>query len=383
LEDTKEISPILLLEKLDKLVVETRKKQNKISLIEINAFFKEYRIDAADIDKIYSYLESKDIEIIDEIPEEAPNSIDELLTEIEDIFDDDEFEDIEEELDLDTDIPEDIGVDDPVRTYLKEIGSIPLLTIEEEVELAKQKVAGNKDAEKRLVEANLRLVVSIAKKYSGRGMSILDLIQEGNIGLMRGVQKFDPDKGFKLSTYATWWIRQSVTRALADQARTIRVPVHMVETINKITKAQRHLTLELGYEPSILEIAERVKLSPAKVTEVLQIARDPSSLDSKVGDEDDTSLGDFIADSNAVSPETNMERLMLREQLTLLLNDLTDREREVIELRFGFYDGKARTLEEVGSYFHVTRERIRQIESKALRKLSHPVRRQKIEDFLR
>lgn len=266
--------------------------------------------------------------------------------------------------------------------YLKEIGTVPLLSAEEELRLAKRKAEGDESAKERLIEANLRLVVSIAKRYTGRGMSFLDLVQEGNLGLIKGVEKFDYTKGYKLSTYATWWIRQSVTRALADQARTIRVPVHMVETINKMSKMQRKLTLELGYEPSVSELAEALEMSEDKVMEIMQIAREPASLETPIGEEDDSNLGDFVADSNAVTPEGNVESVMLREHIDALLGDLKERERQVIVLRFGLEDGHPRTLEEVGKEFNVTRERIRQIEAKALRKLRNPVRSKRIRDFL-
>ena len=280
------------------------------------------------------------------------------------------------------DLLEGVGTEDPVRMYLKEIGTVPLLTAEEEVELAKRKAKGDKAAKEKLVEANLRLVVSIAKRYTGRGMSFLDLVQEGNLGLIKGVEKFDYNKGFKLSTYATWWIRQSVTRALADHARTIRVPVHMVETINRMSKMQRKLTLELGYEPSTKELANALDMTEDKVLEIMQIAREPASLETPIGEEDDSNLGDFVADNNTVTPEGNIESVMLKGHIAELLDDLKEREREVIILRFGLRDGHPRTLEEVGKEFHVTRERIRQIEAKALRKLRNPVRSKKIKDFL-
>ena len=280
------------------------------------------------------------------------------------------------------DLLEGVGTEDPVRMYLKEIGTVPLLTAEEEVELAKRKAKGDKAAKEKLVEANLRLVVSIAKRYTGRGMSFLDLVQEGNLGLIKGVEKFDYNKGFKLSTYATWWIRQSVTRALADHARTIRVPVHMVETINRMSKMQRKLTLELGYEPSTKELANALDMTEDKVLEIMQIAREPASLETPIGEEDDSNLGDFVADNNTVTPEGNIESVMLKGHIAELLDDLKERERDVIILRFGLRDGHPRTLEEVGKEFHVTRERIRQIEAKALRKLRNPVRSKKIKDFL-
>ena len=287
------------------------------------------------------------------------------------------------EIDFDAvELLEGVSTEDPVRMYLKEIGTVPLLTAEKEYELAIRKEQGDEYAKQRLIEANLRLVVSIAKRYTGRGMSFLDLVQEGNLGLIKGVEKFNPEKGFKLSTYATWWIRQSVTRALADQARTIRVPVHMVETINKLSKMQRRLTLELGYEPSTKELAEALEMSEEKVQEIMQIAREPASLETPIGEEDDSNLGDFVADSNVLTPEGNVESVMLREHIDLLLRDLKERERQVLILRFGLADGHPRTLEEVGREFKVTRERIRQIEAKALRKLRNPMRSKRIRDFL-
>ena len=296
---------------------------------------------------------------------------------------DDDFEDEEEIVELDNvGLLEGVGTEDPVRMYLKEIGTVPLLTAEEELELAKRKSEGDPVAKYKLIEANLRLVVSIAKRYTGRGMSFLDLVQEGNLGLIKGVEKFDYEKGYKLSTYATWWIRQSVTRALADHARTIRVPVHMVETINRMSKMQRKLTLELGYEPSTQELANALDITEEKVLEIMQIAREPASLETPIGEEDDSNLGDFVADNNTVTPEANIESVMLREHIDVLLEDLKEREKEVIILRFGLRDGHPRTLEEVGKEFNVTRERIRQIEAKALRKLRNPVRSKKIKDFL-
>ena len=296
---------------------------------------------------------------------------------------DDDFEDEEEIVELDNvGLLEGVGTEDPVRMYLKEIGTVPLLTAEEELELAKRKSEGDPVAKDKLIEANLRLVVSIAKRYIGRGMSFLDLVQEGNLGLIKGVEKFDYEKGYKLSTYATWWIRQSVTRALADHARTIRVPVHMVETINKMSKMQRKLTLELGYEPSVAELAKALDMSEDKVMEIMQIAREPASLETPIGEEDDSNLGDFVADVNTVTPEGNVESVMLRDHIDALLGDLKERERQVIELRFGLRDGHPRTLEEVGKEFNVTRERIRQIEAKALRKLRHPSRSRKLKDYL-
>ena len=297
---------------------------------------------------------------------------------------DEDFEnDDEEAVELDAvDLLEGVGTEDPVRMYLKEIGTVALLTADEELELAKRKTEGDVAAKETLIEAYLRLVVISAKRYTGRGMSFLDLVQEGNLGLIKGVEKFDYTKGYKLSTYATWWIRQSVTRALADHARTIRVPVHMVETINRMSKMQRKLTLELGYEPSTKELADALDMTEEKVLEIMQIAREPASLETPIGEEDDSNLGDFVADNNTVTPEANIESVMLREHIDVLLKDLKDREREVIILRFGLRDGHPRTLEEVGKIFNVTRERIRQIEAKALRKLRNPVRSKKIKDFL-
>ena len=324
-------------------------------------------------------MEDKKIEVVPSIDEELLGSED-LVLEPED---EDFSDDLEENIDLEAiDLLEGIGTEDPVRMYLKEIGTVPLLSPEEETRLAKRKSEGDEVAKERLIEANLRLVVSIAKRYTGRGMSFLDLVQEGNLGLIKGVEKFDYEKGYKLSTYATWWIRQSVTRALADQARTIRVPVHMVETINRMSKMQRKLTLELGYEPSTQELAVALDMSEEKVLEIMQIAREPASLETPIGEEDDSNLGDFVADNNTVTPEANIESVMLREHIDILLGDLKEREKQVIVLRFGLEDGHPRTLEEVGKEFNVTRERIRQIEAKALRKLRNPVRSKKIKDFL-
>ena len=325
-------------------------------------------------------MEGKNIDVLRVMTDEQTD-LESMVLDDDDNFTNDE--DNEEDIDLDAiDLLDGIGTEDPVRMYLKEIGTVPLLTAEEETELAKRKAEGDVEAKERLIEANLRLVVSIAKRYTGRGMSFLDLVQEGNLGLIKGVEKFDYTKGYKLSTYATWWIRQSVTRALADQARTIRVPVHMVETINKMSKMQRKLTLELGYEPSVAELAQALDMSEEKVMEIMQIAREPASLETPIGEEDDSNLGDFVADSNAVTPEGNVESVMLREHIDILLDDLKDREKQVVILRFGLEDGHPRTLEEVGKEFNVTRERIRQIEAKALRKLRNPVRSKRIRDFL-
>ncbi len=380
----KPLTPEEFQAKLEQLVDLGKGSENRLDMMEINAFFKYDAINADAIEQIYAYLETNNIEVTANMPEDAPASLIGLM-EDDSFFDseDDFDEDIEEDIDLNSiDLFEGVGTEDPVRMYLKEIGTVSLLTAEEETELAMRKQDGDEEAKKKLIEANLRLVVSIAKRYTGRGMSFLDLVQEGNLGLIKGVEKFDYQKGFKLSTYATWWIRQSVTRALADQARTIRVPVHMVETINKMSKMQRKLTLELGYEPSIPELAKALDMTEEKVMEVMQIAREPASLETPIGEEDDSNLGDFVADNNVLSPEGNVESVMLREHIETLLGDLKDREREVIIKRFGLEDGHPRTLEEVGRDFNVTRERIRQIEAKALRKLRNPVRSKRIRDFL-
>ena len=370
----------VFLDKLKKLVALGKSKQNALDATEINDFFAGDNLGPEQMDEIYNYLEHSNIDVVPVI-DDAMLADDSMLL---DDLDDDYREDKDgEDIDLDAiDLLEGIGTEDPVRMYLKELGTVPLLSADEELRLAKRKAEGDESAKERLIEANLRLVVSIAKRYTGRGMSFLDLVQEGNLGLIKGVEKFDYTKGYKLSTYATWWIRQSVTRALADQARTIRVPVHMVETINKMSKMQRKLTLELGYEPSVTELAEALEMSEDKVMEIMQIAREPASLETPIGEEDDSNLGDFVADSNAVTPEGNVESVMLREHIDALLGDLKERERQVIVLRFGLEDGHPRTLEEVGKEFNVTRERIRQIEAKALRKLRNPVRSKRIRDFL-
>ena len=390
------------LAKIQKLAKKGKSNKNRITVDDINDEFAADDLSPDEFDEVFKFMESSGIEVDSseaeeadqEIPEEPSgedlsldklDSIDDIL--LDDLSDDfaDEFseKDGDQDVDLDNvDLLEGIGTEDPVRMYLKEIGTVPLLTADEELELAKRKTEGDEAAKERLIEANLRLVVSIAKRYTGRGMSFLDLVQEGNLGLIKGVEKFDYTKGYKLSTYATWWIRQSVTRALADQARTIRVPVHMVETINKMSKMQRKLTLELGYEPSIPELAKALDMTEEKVMEIMQIAREPASLETPIGEEDDSNLGDFVADANVVTPEQNVESVMLREHIDTLLGDLKERERQVIVLRFGLEDGHPRTLEEVGKEFNVTRERIRQIEAKALRKLRNPVRSKRIRDFL-
>ena len=403
-----EISKEELVKKIEALCKQAEQNKNTISQADINDAFRDYAITEDQMDSIDRLIENRGFDI-EPLEEELDSFEDGDLPDLDDddVVDDvvgedgvgvdvdggagddegpseAEYKQVEEEnVDLDAvDLLEGIGTEDPVRMYLKEIGTVPLLSAEEEYRLAVRKSQGDEVAKQRLIEANLRLVVSIAKRYTGRGMSFLDLVQEGNLGLIKGVEKFDPEKGFKLSTYATWWIRQSVTRALADQARTIRVPVHMVETINKMSKMQRKLTLELGYEPSIKELADHLDMSEEKVQEIMQIAREPASLETPIGEEDDSNLGDFVADSNVVSPEGNVESVMLREHIDTLLGDLKERERQVIVLRFGLEDGHPRTLEEVGKEFNVTRERIRQIEAKALRKLRNPVRSKRIRDFL-
>ena len=384
----KKMSPQEFLQKLEDLVNKGIASDMKLNIGEINDFFAGIELNSESIEQIYSYLENKGIEINENTSDDLNIDIDnrDNIADEDSLLldDDDEFDkDSEEDIDLSAiDLLEGVGTEDPVRMYLKEIGTVPLLTANEELELAKRKQDGDEYAKQRLIEANLRLVVSIAKRYTGRGMSFLDLVQEGNLGLIKGVEKFDYTKGFKLSTYATWWIRQSVTRALADQARTIRVPVHMVETINKMSKMQRKLTLELGYEPSVTELANALDMTEEKVMEIMQIAREPASLETPIGEEDDSNLGDFVADSNVLTPEGNVESVMLREHIDTLLGDLKERERQVIVLRFGLEDGHPRTLEEVGKEFKVTRERIRQIEAKALRKLRNPVRSKRIRDFL-
>ncbi len=399
-----EISKEELVKKIEALCKQAEQNKNTISQADINDAFRDYAITDDQMDSIDRLIENRGFDI-EPLEEELDSFEDGDLPDLDDddVVDEDgvdvdadggtgddegpseaEYKQVEEEnVDLDAvDLLEGIGTEDPVRMYLKEIGTVPLLSAEEEYRLAMRKAQGDEVAKQRLIEANLRLVVSIAKRYTGRGMSFLDLVQEGNLGLIKGVEKFDPEKGFKLSTYATWWIRQSVTRALADQARTIRVPVHMVETINKMSKMQRKLTLELGYEPSIKELADHLDMSEEKVQEIMQIAREPASLETPIGEEDDSNLGDFVADSNVLSPEGNVESVMLREHIDTLLGDLKERERQVIVLRFGLEDGHPRTLEEVGKEFNVTRERIRQIEAKALRKLRNPVRSKRIKDFL-
>ena len=359
------------------LVDLAKTKKNVLQYGEINDAFKGLELTEDKMDLVLEYLEKQKIDIVN--AEVGVDNAEDLILDNDDIILDDEDE---VEIIDDVDVLEGVSTEDPVRMYLKEIGNVPLLTTEQEVELAKRVEAGDEEAKKQLTEANLRLVVSIAKKYVGRGMPFLDLIQEGNMGLMKAVDKFDYTKGYKFSTYATWWIRQAITRGIADTGRTIRVPVHMVETINKTLRMTRTLLQELGREPTPEEVAERLNVSVSRVREVLKISRDPVSLDTPIGEEEDSHLGDFIEDDSALSPADSAAFSMLRAEIATALESLTDRERQVVKLRFGLEDGRARTLEEVGKEFNVTRERIRQIEAKALRKLRHPSRSKRLKDFL-
>ena len=363
---------VQFLESLNKLVEMGKKKDGKINFSDINEQFKDIDLDGDKTEKILDYLEQNGIIAI--LPDTDAD---------EDIILDVDDEPTEEELEnIEFSVPDGVSIEDPVRMYLKEIGKVPLLSADEEVELAKKMETGNLDARKRLAEANLRLVVSIAKRYVGRGMLFLDLIQEGNLGLIKAVEKFDYRKGYKFSTYATWWIRQAITRAIADQARTIRIPVHMVETINKLIRVSRQLLQELGREPTPEEIAKEMDMSVERVREILKISQEPVSLETPIGEEEDSHLGDFIQDDNVPVPADAAAFTLLKEQLVEVLSTLTDREQKVLRLRFGLDDGRARTLEEVGKEFNVTRERIRQIEAKALRKLRHPSRSRKLKDYL-
>ncbi|MBO7710058.1 MAG: RNA polymerase sigma factor RpoD [Lachnospiraceae bacterium] len=367
---------------LHKLQEEAKTQKNVLEYDEIIKAFEGIELSEDKIDEILEFMEKNNIDVMQGkgIDESIDDNAEDLLLETEDEIIPDE--DDEPEIIDDVDVLEGVSTEDPVRMYLKEIGNVPLLTGDEEVELAKRVEAGDEEAKKKLTEANLRLVVSIAKKYVGRGMPFLDLIQEGNMGLMKAVDKFDYKKGYKFSTYATWWIRQAITRGIADTGRTIRVPVHMVETINKTLRMTRTLLQELGREPTPEEVADRLGVPVSRVREVLKISRDPVSLDTPIGEEDDSHLGDFIEDDTVMSPADSAAFSMLREELATALESLTERERQVIKLRFGLEDGRARTLEEVGKEFNVTRERIRQIEAKALRKLRHPTRSKRLKDFL-
>ncbi|CAM3809361.1 RNA polymerase sigma factor RpoD [Mesobacillus zeae] len=366
---SKEVDPEVTLEHAKDQLTELGKKTGVLAYDDIAERLASFELDSDQMDEFYEFLGDQGVELVGESEEADPN-VQQLAKN-------------EEEFDLnDLSVPPGVKINDPVRMYLKEIGRVDLLSAEEEISLAKRIEQGDEEAKRRLAEANLRLVVSIAKRYVGRGMLFLDLIQEGNMGLIKAVEKFDYRKGYKFSTYATWWIRQAITRAIADQARTIRIPVHMVETINKLIRVQRQLLQDLGREPSPEEIAEDMDLTPEKVREILKIAQEPVSLETPIGEEDDSHLGDFIEDQDATSPSEHAAYELLKEQLEDVLDTLTDREENVLRLRFGLDDGRTRTLEEVGKVFGVTRERIRQIEAKALRKLRHPSRSKRLKDFL-
>ena len=364
-------------EKLVELLELAKKKKNVLEYQEISDFFKDQSLEVEQMEKVLDFLEASGVDVL-----RISGNDEELI--LDDDADIEKMDDEEEiELDkIDLSVPEGVSIEDPVRMYLKEIGKVSLLTADEEIELAKRMEQGDEEAKKRLAEANLRLVVSIAKRYVGRGMLFLDLIQEGNLGLIKAVEKFDYRKGYKFSTYATWWIRQAITRAIADQARTIRIPVHMVETINKLIRVSRQLLQELGREPTPEEIAEEMKMPVDRVREILKISQEPESLETPIGEEEDSHLGDFIQDDNVPVPADAAAFTLLKEQLIEVLGTLTEREQKVLRLRFGLDDGRARTLEEVGKEFNVTRERIRQIEAKALRKLRHPSRSRKLKDYL-
>ena len=365
-------------EKLVELLELAKKKKNVLGYQEINDFFKDQPLGVEQMEKVFDFLEASGVDVL----RITDSNADDMILDDDDA-DIDKLDEEEIELDkIDLSVPEGVSIEDPVRMYLKEIGKVPLLSAEEEIELAKRMENGDEAAKKRLAEANLRLVVSIAKRYVGRGMLFLDLIQEGNLGLIKAVEKFDYRKGYKFSTYATWWIRQAITRAIADQARTIRIPVHMVETINKLIRVSRQLLQELGREPTPEEIAKEMDMSVERVREILKISQEPVSLETPIGEEEDSHLGDFIQDDNVPVPADAAAFTLLKEQLVEVLSTLTDREQKVLRLRFGLDDGRARTLEEVGKEFNVTRERIRQIEAKALRKLRHPSRSRKLKDYL-
>ena len=358
-EATQQEQKLTFRARLEQLLILAKDKKGVLEQSDITDAFVDMDIDPTKIEQIYEYLEAQNIDIIGNIAESE-----------------------EEDNEIDFTLPEGISIDDPVRMYLKEIGKVPLLSAEEEINLALRMEQGDQEAKKKLAEANLRLVVSIAKRYVGRGMLFLDLIQEGNLGLIKAVEKFDHRKGFKFSTYATWWIRQAITRAIADQARTIRIPVHMVETINKLMRVSRQLLQELGRDPQPEEIAKEMDMPVAKVREIMKISQEPVSLETPIGEEEDSHLGDFIPDDDVPVPAEAAAFTLLKEQLIEVLDTLTEREQKVLRLRFGLDDGRARTLEEVGKEFNVTRERIRQIEAKALRKLRHPSRSKKLKDYL-
>ena len=359
--------------KLKELLALAKKKKNVLEYQEISDFFQDMELNAEQFEKILDFLETSNIDVL-RITDNDDDTVDDEI-----LLDDEEEVEVEK---IDLSVPDGVSIEDPVRMYLKEIGKVPLLSAEEEIELAKRMELGDQEAKKRLAEANLRLVVSIAKRYVGRGMLFLDLIQEGNLGLIKAVEKFDYRKGYKFSTYATWWIRQAITRAIADQARTIRIPVHMVETINKLIRVSRQLLQELGREPTPEEIAKEMDMPVERVREILKISQEPVSLETPIGEEEDSHLGDFIQDDNVPVPADAAAFTLLKEQLEEVLGTLTEREQKVLTLRFGLEDGRARTLEEVGKEFNVTRERIRHIEAKALRKLRHPSRSRKLKDYL-
>ena len=359
-------------EKVKELLNMAKKKKNVLEYQEISDFFADMPLEEEQMEKVLEYLDQNNVDVL-------------RITDDDDVDDEEIILTDEDEVDvenIDLSVPEGVSIEDPVRMYLKEIGKVPLLSAEEEIELAQRMEEGDQEAKKRLAEANLRLVVSIAKRYVGRGMLFLDLIQEGNLGLIKAVEKFDYRKGYKFSTYATWWIRQAITRAIADQARTIRIPVHMVETINKLIRVSRQLLQELGREPTPEEIAAEMNMPVDRVREILKISQEPVSLETPIGEEEDSHLGDFIPDEGASEPSEAASFTLLQEQLVDVLSTLTPREEKVLKLRFGIEDGRPRTLEEVGKEFNVTRERIRQIEAKALRKLRHPSRSKKLKDFL-
>ena len=362
------------LERMKELVALGKKKKSVLEVQEINDFFTDIELSPDQMEKVFDYLETNNIDVL-----RISADVDDTDVDIDDMISGEDEVDMEH---IDLSVPEGVSIEDPVRMYLKEIGKVPLLNAEREIELAKRMEEGDEEAKKELAEANLRLVVSIAKRYVGRGMLFLDLIQEGNLGLIKAVEKFDYHKGYKFSTYATWWIRQAITRAIADQARTIRIPVHMVETINKLIRVSRQLLQELGREPLPEEIAKELDMPVERVREILKISQEPVSLETPIGEEEDSHLGDFIQDDNVPVPAEAAAQTLLKEQLDEVLDTLTEREQKVLRLRFGMNDGRARTLEEVGKEFDVTRERIRQIEAKALRKLRHPSRSRKLRDYL-
>ena len=368
-------------DKIKELQALAKSKKNELEYKDVQDVFQDIPLEDEQFDKVLDMLEDSGIDVVkkDFVGSDLDVDTDDLIDEDDIVLTEEDEVDVEN---IDLSVPEGVSIEDPVRMYLKEIGKVPLLSAEEEIELALRMEQGDEEAKKKLAEANLRLVVSIAKRYVGRGMLFLDLIQEGNLGLIKAVEKFDYRKGFKFSTYATWWIRQAITRAIADQARTIRIPVHMVETINKLIRVSRQLLQELGREPTPEEIAEEMKMPVERVREILKISQEPVSLETPIGEEEDSHLGDFIQDDNVPVPVDAAAYTLLREQLEEVLDTLTDREKKVLSLRFGLEDGRGRTLEEVGKEFNVTRERIRQIEAKALRKLRHPTRSRKLRDYL-